>query len=403
MKKELAIDRILRNLIEKHLFEICLALALVAAVLTRIFLAPNTVLSPDYETYYRTWVQFYRENGGFRGLEFAPGDYYVPFNVIYALCSYLPWQPWVLLSIIPCVCEFVSALFIYKILMLLTGKKHLSAFAAVATLFLPFVVFNGALWKQVDAVYTCFLVIAVYELLQEKYRGAFIFYAIAFSFKLQAVIFLPALLILYINGGRKKKGFSILEFLWIPGIYLIAGLPEVIAKHGLRATYFAYLMQTKELQSEGYGMVSYFPNLYNFGFDNYDELLSKGAVLLLFTVLVIIAFFCYRKRERFDEFLTVNMIIWTAYTCVMLLPGMHERYDYAMLLLLTPFAAVCNRKILMPMIMANLCSLATYGTVLFHAELFPMHYIALVYTAAYVWITADIVKKLTEGETGIEA
>ncbi len=403
MKKELAIDRFLRNLIEKRLFEICLGLALVAALLTRVFLAPDTFLSPDYETYYKAWVEFYRQNGGLKGLEFAPGDYYVPFNVIYALCSYLPWEPWVLLSIIPCVCELVSAFFIYKILNFLTGKKTLSAFAATATLFLPFVVFNGALWKQVDAVYTCFLMISLYEVLKDRYQGALIFYGIAFAFKLQAIIFLPALLILYINGGIKKKGFSILEFLWIPVVYLIAGLPEVIAGHGLRATYFAYLAQTQELQSEGYGMVSYFPNLYNFGFDNYDELLSKGAILLLFTVLVFIAFFCYRHRDRFDEAMVINMAVWTAYTCVMLLPGMHERYDYAMLLLLTPFAITCNRKIMIPMIMANICSLATYGTVLFHAELFPMHYIALVYTAAYVWVTIDFVRKLTKGEAAIEA
>lgn len=403
MKKELAIDRFIRKLIEERLFEICMGLILLSAVLIRVFLAPNTALSPDYDTYYRAWVEFYRENGGLKGLEFAPGDYYVPFNVIYALCSYLPCEPWVPLSIIPGICEFVSAFFLFRILNLLSGKKQLSAFAAVMTLFLPFVAFNGALWKQVDAVYTCFLVISLYEILKENYNRAFIFYGIAFAFKLQAVIFLPLLLILYINKGFGKKQFSVLEFLWIPAIYLIAGLPEVIARHGLRATYFAYFAQTQELSSEGYGMVSYFPNLYNFGFDNYDELLSKAAVFLLFAVLIVIAFFCYNCRTSLGPQLVVNLAIWTAFTCVMLLPGMHERYDYAMLLLLTPFAVVCNRKILIPMIMADLCSLATYGIVLFQTDLFPMHYIALVYTAAYVWVTIDVVKQLMGGKSQIEA
>ena len=403
MKEEFALDRFIRKLIEERLFEICLGLAVLAALLIRVFLAPDTYLSPDYETYYKAWVQFYRENGGLRGLEFAPGDYYVPFNVLYALCSYLPCEPWVPLSIIPCVCELISAFFICKIIFRLTESKQISLFAGVMTLFLPFVVFNGSLWKQVDAVYTCFIVIAVYEILKENYTKAFIFYAIAFCFKLQAVIFLPALMILYINGGFRKKRFSILQFLWIPVVFLIAGLPEVIAKHGLRATYFAYFAQTQELSSEGYGMVSYFPNLYNFGFDNYDELLSKSAILLLFTVLVFIAFFCYKYRKNFDESRVVGMAVWTAYTCVMLLPGMHERYDYAMLLLLTPYALFINKKIIVPMLMANLCSLATYATVLFHAELFPMHYIALVYTAAYVWVTMVMVKKLMRGEGRIEA
>ncbi|MBR4668353.1 MAG: hypothetical protein IKO76_06315 [Butyrivibrio sp.] len=403
MKEEFAIDRFIRKLISERLFEICIGLSLLAAVFIRVFLAPNTELSPDYDFFYKSWVQFYRDNGGLKGLEWAPGDYYVPFNVIYALCSYLPCDTWVPLSILPCICEFVSAFFIYKIFSLLSGKKELSAFVGVATLFLPFVIFNGSLWKQVDAVYTCFLVITLYEVIKENYTKAFISYSIAFTFKLQAIIFLPALLILYLNGGFKKKKFSVLEFFWIPVIFLVAGLPEVLAKHGLKATYFAYFAQTGELQSEGYGMVSFFPNLYNFGFDNYDQLLSKGAVLLLFTVLMFIAFFCYRHRENFDEKKVIGLVIWTAYTCVMLLPGMHERYDYAMLLILTPYAIVCNKKIIAPMIMANLCSLATYATVLFHVDIFPLHYIALVYTAAYVWITIDMVKSLMRRDGQIEA
>ena len=115
MKEEFAIDRFIRKLISERLFEICIGLSLLAAVFIRVFLAPNTELSPDYDFFYKSWVQFYRDNGGLKGLEWAPGDYYVPFNVIYALCSYLPCDTWVPLSILPCICEFVSAFFIYKI------------------------------------------------------------------------------------------------------------------------------------------------------------------------------------------------------------------------------------------------------------------------------------------------
>ena len=87
MKQELAIDRFLRKLIKEHLFELCLVLVLLSAAFIRITLFSNTDLSPDYNTYYKAWVDFYRENGGLLGLGNAPGDYYVPFNVIYALCS----------------------------------------------------------------------------------------------------------------------------------------------------------------------------------------------------------------------------------------------------------------------------------------------------------------------------
>ena len=60
MKKELAIDRFIKKLISEHLFEVCLVLVLLSAALMRITLFSNTELSPDYNTYYKAWVDFYR-------------------------------------------------------------------------------------------------------------------------------------------------------------------------------------------------------------------------------------------------------------------------------------------------------------------------------------------------------
>ena len=414
MKKELALDKLIRNLIDKYLFEIAIGLLILISVFIRFKLAPNTELSPDYNFYYKEWVEFYRQNGIIKGLSNAPGDYYVPFNVIYALSSLFPCEAWVPLSIVPAICEFISAFFIYKIFYLLTEKKRCSVFIGVMTLYLPFVIFDGALWKQVDAVYTCFLMIAMYKLLKQQYRGSMIWYSVAFAFKLQAILFLPLYLIIYITGGfngaenegkelSKKTAFSILEFLWIPFVYLVAGLPEVLAKHGLRATYFAYLEQTGELDSEGYGMVSYCPNIYNWGFDDHYKLLSTAAVMVLAAVLVVIAFFCYRFREKIDRNLVLYLAIWTSWTCVILLPGMHERYDYAMLILLTPFAMMVRKKIMPFMTVANICSLIVYGITLFGAEIIDIAYISIFYVASYLFVTADIIGLLNGGNEKSEA
>ncbi len=401
-----------KKLLDKYLFWIVLGLFIIAAFIIRLKLAPNTELSPDYDSYYREWVEFYRANGIVKGLENAPGDYYVPFNVIYALCSLLPVEPWVPLSMIPFVCELVSAFFIYKIFFLLTGEKETSLFIGGVTLFLPFVVFNGALWKQVDAVYTCFLIISLYELLRQRYRAAFIWYAVSFAFKLQSIIFLPVLVILYLTDGflsetneasSGKKKLSIINFFWIPVVYLIAGLPEVLAGHGLKATYFAYLGQTGELQSEGYGMVSYFPNIYNWGLDPYDEILTVPAVLTLLVVLAVLALFCYRKKESLDRNTVLYLAIFLAWTCLMLLPGMHERYDYAMLLLLTPFAVMIRKKLIVPMVVANLCSLATYSITLFHTDIFDMKVVSIFYVAAYIYTAIDFVRVINGGISKVEA
>ena len=414
MKKELALDKFIRNLIDKYLFEIAVGLLILISVFIRFKLAPNTELSPDYDFYYREWVEFYRQNGIIKGLSNAPGDYYVPFNVIYALSSLFPCEAWVPLAIVPGICELISAFFIYKIFYLLTGKKRPSVFIGVMTLYLPFVIFDGALWKQVDAVYTCFLMISIYKLLKQQYRASIVWYSVAFAFKLQSILFLPLYLIIYITGGfngpageekelSERSAFSILEFLWIPVVYLIAGLPEVLAKHGLRATYFAYLEQTGELDSEGYGMVSYFPNIYNWGFDDHYKLLSTAAVMVLAAVLIVIAVFCYKFREKIDRDLVLYLAIWTSWTCVILLPGMHERYDYAMLILLTPFAIMVRKKIMPFMLVANICSLIVYGITLFGAEIIDIAYVSVFYVASYLFVTADIIGLLNGGNERSEA
>ena len=410
----MAIDRFFRNLIDKYLYEISLGLLLIVSVVIRISLASEVDISPDYNDYFGAWVNYYKGTGFFKGLGSVIGDYYAPLNYMYALCSLLPCEPWVPLSIIPCICEYISAYFIYRIFFLLTGQKKQSMFAGVATLFLPYVVMNGSLWKQVDAIYSCVLVISFYYLLVQKYRTSIIWYALCIAIKFQAIIFLPVFVIMYITDGfvRKdnevlcadgRKGFGFLTFFWIPVVYLALGIPEVLLKNGLRRTYFVYIDQAKEMETEGYGLTAVFPNLYNWGYDNFDELLTVACILTLFAVLVIIACVCYKYRDNIDSRMLVYLGLWTMWTCLMLMPGMHERYDYPMLILLTPFAVLIHKKALWPMIIANLCSVMTYGRAMFRAELFGMQWVSLFYAVAYFWITFDVIKNLKEGNVRVEA
>ena len=406
MKKENGLDKLLRGIISRHLYELSLLLLLILAVDIRIVLAPYTDISPDYNDYFKLWVEYYKENGILAGLGNVIGDYYAPLNYMYAFCALLPCEPYIPLTVIPCICEFISAVLITRLFSHVTGSGKLSVFAGVASLFLPYVVMNGSLWKQVDAIYSCTLLIAVYQLLKQNYRASVLWYAVTISIKFQAIIFFPLYVILYIVGGYKdkdgnRKGFSILEFLWIPFIYLLFGIPEVLLKNGLRRTYFVYFDQAMEMDTEGYGLTAVFPNLYNWGFDDYDEMLMLPIIFTLVAVLIMIACLCYRYRNNIDTAMLIYLSIWTMWTCLMLMPGMHERYDYPMLLLLTPFAVLMRKKIIPAMLIANLCSVITYARAIFNAEMFGMHVVAAFYAAAYFMVTVDIIGMLKgkENET----
>lgn len=417
------VDKFLFNLIDNRLFELVLILALAISAIIRVMLAPYTDISPDYDTYYKVWVETYREVGIWKGLSMTIGDYYVPFNILYAICSLLPCEPWAPLAFASCLCEYVGALFMFKIIrMLLVGSGYderkafkIASVTAVGLLFIPTVIFNGALWKQCDAMYTCFIIIAIYYMIKDKYTTSFIFLGIAFAFKLQAIFVIPAFLIIYMV----KKRFTIFQFCWIPAIFLLFGIPAVLAKRGLRATYFMYFMQTQETQSEGYGMVSYLPNLYNFGFDDYDYMLNSEAVLMIGVIFMFAALFMVWANRRYvsgvgcdagaadvkassvksrgaDILCGENILylaIWSAFTCCMFLPGMHERYDYMVIFMLTGYAFALRKKLIPCAIAINVISLITYGHILFKVETIPTYALAIPYLLIYLWITRDVIRK----------
>ena len=399
MKKKNVLDGFLFSLIDNYLDKVALGLLVLFAIVIRLCLMSETSLSPDYESYYLQWVNSYREYGFFEGLGKSIGDYYVPYNIMYAICALLPCEPYIPLTIFSAVAEGVSAIYIAKILKLLlaengiSGNKELSviAYTAVGTLFLPFVVLNGSLWKQCDAIYVVFLVISIYKLLKEEYRVAFVFLAVAFGLKLQAVFFVPLFLVVYMI----KKGFSILEFLWIPVMYVILGLPSVICKKGIRATYLAYLSQTQEVSTEGYGMVSYYPNFYNFGLDDFDEFMTLPGIVFTAALLVVLAVFAYKKKEVFDKKENLLFIgLMMAWTCCMFLPGMHERYDYAIVLIFTAFSVAVRRDLLPVALLMNICSALVYIIVLFRQYDISMLWVSALEIAAYMYAAYYFIRKV---------
>ncbi|WP_035764486.1 hypothetical protein [Butyrivibrio sp. NC2002] len=395
------IDNGIFFLIDNHLDKIAAAILVIVAVAIRIMLMPQTSLSPDYESYYLPWVLEYKRLGIIGGLSTTIGDYYVPFNVMYAICSLFDCEPYIPLTIFSMIAEFITAFYVGKIINVIlkeNGKEDrkaqlLSLYVPILTLYLPFVVWNGSLWKQCDAIYVVFLVIALYKLLSEEYRWAFVFLAISFGFKLQAIFFIPLFLIIYMV----KRKFSILEFFWIPVIYFVLGLPCVLLHRGLRATYFAYLSQTQEVSTEGYGLVSYYPNFYNFGLDNFDEVLKTPGLLLFAAVMVFLAVFVYKHKGFLKTKENIlYLAVFSSWTCCMILPGMHERYDYAVVLLATALFVAIIRKNMWAAFVMNFNSMLVYIIVLFGQKEVSMVFVSILEIAAFVIITIDFIRRVSK-------
>lgn len=402
-KKTFAIDRFLFLLADRYLFRISIALLLLGSVLLRYKLAPEIRISADYDMYIAGWPAMYREMGFVEGMSHTVGDYYVPFNIMYAIIGLSPWEPWVLASVFSCTCDYIGAFFIYKIAGILLTEKNAShadikaAFIGTLSLYLPFVFINSALWKQCDSIYICFALASLYLLLKDKYAASFVFLGISFAFKLQAIFFIPFYLTFYMIRRR----FSVLQFLWLPFVYLLAGLPAVWCHRGIKATYLTYFMQTLEGTegSEGYGLVAIYPNLYNLGLDDFLETFSLPAVIFTAMLLMLSMILAFRLKERFTFTNMVYLLVWQIWTFNMFLPSMHERYDYGAVLLISMLAFILPERSLLVAALLNVGSYITYLTAC-NLRSIPIPVLSLFYIAGYFYMSWELVL-LYRGRPGV--
>lgn len=392
------LDNVIFGLINNHLFEIAIVILVAISIVIRIFFAPITTCSADYDTYYKVWVETYREVGFVKGMSMTIGDYYTPLNLIYALTAITPWEPWVLLTIIPCVFEYISVYYIYKLMTFLFPQrdKKIMILASLLCLFLPAMMWNSSLWKQCDSIYVCFMVISLYYMLKDRYTVSFIFLGISFAVKLQAIFLIPLYIIIYLT----RKSYSIIQFMWIPIIYFIAGLPSVICHRGLRATYLTYLLQTQEGTTEEYGMTANFPNIYYFGLDDHYSQLAIPAIVITVSIFAGIALVSFIYKDKFlNKILTFYLGIWSTWTLMIFLPGMHERYDLIVVLLITAFMIAYYHRLFGIVVVLNLCNIVMYSNAIFEFGTVPRVVVSIIYVAAYLLVSVDFFKNALRGNS----
>ena len=389
------LDRILFRLIDRYAYQILIFALLVLTLWIRITMVPNCVLSADYQDYYLPWTQTYRSLGLAGGLRQGIGDYYIPYAFLFAFAAMLPCEPYLPIAVVHIAAEYVGAFFIYKIVRLVLDERDTSrtehnqriAMAiGVALLYLPPVILNAALWKQFDSLYTCFIIISLYLMMKERYTAAFIVYAIGFCFKLQAIFFLPFLLILYLS----KRDFSLFQFFWIPFLYLLTGLPAVLCGRRWQDVYKTYLGNTGEYD----GMSINSTNFYQLGLNDYPAL-YRAAILATVAIFAFAALYVIRKRKGLTLTNQFALAAWCVWTAFLFLPGMHERYDYPAIVLVCALTWTLHRRIWIGLVMV-IASVVTYSGAILRGTDISLSYMTIACVAAYVVLTLDLVKSLSE-------
>ena len=375
------------NFITSHLIPIAFIVVTVLGILIRIPLRHH--ISGDASLFLLPWYEEILNNG----LSSPVGNYNFPYQLAVFFLTKLPLKPLYAYKLLSCGFDLLLAMVCALLVFDITKRWSRTLLVYCAVLLSPVVILNSAAWAQCDSIYVFFCVCGLYLLLKNKSFFAMLCFGLSLAFKLQAVFFFPGLMILYFM----RKDFSIVHFLAIPLAMVLLSAPMVFVGRSLLE-----LVQVYVGQSDTYHFMTLnYPSLYCiFSANNYDTY-SKVAILLTVTALGALFFWiAYHKIEMTGEN-TVMLLFLSAFTCVLFLPAMHERYGYPYEILAWVLAFLIPQTA--PLCIGlQLLTLRTYSAYLFGAQinLTALTFGNLILYCLYVYLLLKQMKKNAD-DTGI--
>ena len=300
---------------------IIITLSILGALFIRFFLIKFQTI--DYLYFLSKWYDFISNNGFFRSFKYKFSNYTPLYLHLIAICTNIPISRLLSIKLISIVFDFITALFVFKIVKNKYNNFFYSITAFVIILFLPTVILNGALWGQCDIIYSCMVIIAVYYVMKKKYNLAFIFYGISFALKVQSIFILPMFIFLWIKGK-----FKIFQFLFIPLIYFISIIPSAIAGRPLLDLLTIYFTQGQRYNK----LTLKAPNIYQFFHvsEQYYHIIELIGIFLSLCIVLLILFKLYKKFKNTEISANLIVSISLLFSLVIpyFLPRMHERYFF---------------------------------------------------------------------------
>jgi Gpi18-like mannosyltransferase len=353
----------------KYLMIVLVLIGVGLAILIRIPLLPFQ--SVDY---FNERVQAYPviKAQGFAALASSASNYNPPyFYLIYLITRALPNVPMVVAVKLPAIiADFACALFVYLIVSLKFTRGPVALLAGFAVLFAPTVIANSAFWGQVDSIHSAAVLACVYFLMRRQYTWALLAFAVALSFKLQAIFLAPLLLALWLRGQIRWQ-----QLLLVPAVLFLALIPAWMAGRPLPDLLTIYLRQSSQFES----ITMNAPTAYAWvpGDNQFFRLLYSPALIMGATMAFLLALAFYKAPRRFTAPLLLELALLTVLVVPFFLPKMHERYFFIADVLSIAFVMYYPQFFFVPIAIIGVSSLS-YLPFLFNVEVVPLPVLALV-------------------------
>ncbi len=287
---------------------------------------------------------------------------------------------------------------------------------------------NSAAWGQSDAIYTAFCLGSLYFLLKERPGWASVFFGLAISFKLQAIFFLPVLLIVLL---RRKWAMKYL--LLIPAVFLLMLAPAFLAGRDAWSLLTIYVGQITSAGVGGPGQFNgrapgpfygvrpgqfngigrgpfngggpggggFSSSSFTFNAPSFYQWLPAGApeywkwigIILAVMFVVLIGVLIMASKKQLTPAIILKVALVFALAIPFLLPEMHERYFYLADVISIIYAFYFPRYFFVAIIM-QLCSLLSYAPYFLQTSIVNLAYVAIAVLFITVITTADLVLTL---------
>lgn len=356
---------------------LCIVLFSVLAFFARYLVLDY--VTDDYRDFLSHWVDYFRQNGGFRALNRPVGNYNIPYLYFLALFSYSEISDLYLIKLLSIFFDILLAWASALLLTRFTQNKIKIIACFYAVLFLPTVLLNGSLWGQCDSTYVALAILGIYCALDDRPILSMVLAALSFGFKLQAVFILPIYAVLWMKGK-----FRLWHFIVFPVTYILLVLPAVLLGRPFWETITLYFGQTGSI---GDGLNYNSPSVYAmFQYslpEEYNALAAKLGILAAAVYILAILVICYVNRNRLSEKKILAAALLFAIGIPFLLPHMHDRYFFAADVISLILAFTCLKFSAIPL-------LVQFASVLGYYAYLKMQYLLLMDRGSWALILALI-------------
>ncbi len=345
------------------------------------------IVSGDAATFLLPWYRQIQSAGGLLALDTQVGNYNLAYQTLIALMTYLPMEPLHAYKLLSCLFDYGLAITAAVLLFHLAPKhKDLAAILGYCLVLLdPLVWLNSAAWAQCDAIYTFFLLAAFAYACRDRMLAGFLCLGFAFAFKLQAIFALPFFLALWFQ----RRDFSLLHFLWIPGVMLLCGLPAIILGRNPLDAFTVYFGQVSTYPQLFLNYPSFWVLLDGLCQGSYYEALQAAAIFLTLSILILWIWLWLRHPENSRGIQLLYLFFILNYTCIFFLPAMHERYGFAYEMAAILLAVLDRRNWGLAAVLTGLSTI-TYAKFLFGWQALSMPVLALGNCGVYLLFSLKI-------------